>query len=102
MAMQPVSVSLQDQPLGAPGVPRDRAHRELALNDVPEGDHRRCGASQCQHLARGTVPRAARLGQPGPRKRRRVVIATAIPPRAAVDVETAGAVPRVQALRIGC
>eukprot|EP00964_Phaeocystis_antarctica_P112876 scaffold76994_cov66-Phaeocystis_antarctica.AAC.2 len=56
------SFSLQDHIFGAPGVPRDRAHRERALNDGPEGDHRRCGARQCQHLARGTVSRAARLG----------------------------------------
>eukprot|EP00964_Phaeocystis_antarctica_P016077 scaffold8898_cov64-Phaeocystis_antarctica.AAC.3 len=71
MAVHPVcAASVQNPPLGAPGVPRDRAHRELALNDGPEGDHRRCGARQCQHLARGTVSLAAQLGQPGPRQRR--------------------------------
>eukprot|EP00964_Phaeocystis_antarctica_P111184 scaffold75493_cov64-Phaeocystis_antarctica.AAC.1 len=99
MAVQPVCVSVQDPLLGAPGVPRDRAHRELALDDGPEGDHRQCGARQCQHLARGTVPRAARLGQPGTRQRCRLAIATAILPRAARDVEGAGAVPRVQVPR---
>eukprot|EP00964_Phaeocystis_antarctica_P076831 scaffold47558_cov71-Phaeocystis_antarctica.AAC.6 len=63
MAVSPVcALSVQDPKLGAPGVPRDRAHRERALNDGPEGDHRRCGARQCQHLACGTVPRAAQLG----------------------------------------
>eukprot|EP00964_Phaeocystis_antarctica_P058421 scaffold34653_cov76-Phaeocystis_antarctica.AAC.3 len=51
VAVHPVCVSGQNPLLGAPGVPRDRAHRELALNDGPEGDHRRCGARQCQHLA---------------------------------------------------
>eukprot|EP00964_Phaeocystis_antarctica_P020636 scaffold11421_cov67-Phaeocystis_antarctica.AAC.2 len=102
MAVQPVcAASVQNPPLGAPGVPRDRAHRELALDDGPEGDHRRCGARQCQHLARGTVPRAAQLGQPGPRQRRRLAIATAVLPRAARDAERAGAVPRVQILRVG-
>eukprot|EP00964_Phaeocystis_antarctica_P023809 scaffold13320_cov90-Phaeocystis_antarctica.AAC.1 len=85
MAVEPVcaqtsanAATVQNPPLGAPGVPSDRADRELALNDGPEGDHRRCGARQCQHRARGTVPRAARLGQPGPRQRRRHAIATAI------------------------
>eukprot|EP00964_Phaeocystis_antarctica_P000334 scaffold176_cov103-Phaeocystis_antarctica.AAC.1 len=75
--------SLQDRLRvhGVHGVPRDRAHRELALNDGPEGDHRRCGAGQCQHLARGTVPRAPQLGQPGPRQRRRHAVATAVLPR---------------------
>eukprot|EP00964_Phaeocystis_antarctica_P018722 scaffold10332_cov69-Phaeocystis_antarctica.AAC.1 len=103
MAVQPVcAASLQNPPLCAPGVPRDRAHRELALNDGTEGDHRRCGARQCQHLAYGTVPRAARLGQPGPRQRRRLAIATAVLPRAARDVERAGAVPRVQVPGVGC
>eukprot|EP00964_Phaeocystis_antarctica_P087024 scaffold55151_cov64-Phaeocystis_antarctica.AAC.1 len=85
VAVQPVCVCRQDRPLGVPGVPRDRAHGELALNDGPEGDHRRCGARQCQHLACGTVSRAAQLGQPGARQRRRHAVATAVLPRAARD-----------------
>eukprot|EP00964_Phaeocystis_antarctica_P002285 scaffold1190_cov65-Phaeocystis_antarctica.AAC.4 len=102
MAVQPgKAVSVQDPPLDAAGVPRDRAHRERALDDGSEGDHRRCGARQCQHLACGTVSLAAQLGQPGPRQRRRLAIATAILPRAARDVERAGAVPRVQVHRVG-
>merc|ERR1719424_1436400 len=102
MAVQPVlGASVQNPTLGTPGVPRDRAHRELALDDGPEGDRRRRVAGECEHLARGTVPRAARLDQPRSGQRRRVAIATTVLPRVARDVEPAGAVPRVQVSRVG-
>merc|ERR1719424_106459 len=102
MAVQPVlGAALQNPGLRAPGVPRDRAQGELALDDGPEGDRRRRGAGECEHLARGTVPRAARLRQPRSGQRRRVAIASAVLPRAARDVEPTGAVPRVQVPRVG-
>ena len=102
MAVEPVcTAAVQDSPLCAPRVPRDRADCELGLDDGPEGDHGRRGAGQRQHLAWGKVSGAAQLGQSGARQRRGVAVAAAILPRAARNVERAGAVPRVQVRRIG-